>query len=44
MHTRIAKRAIFTIEVITRAAIIVVITMVEIAIVASIYEMWGTAH
>jgi hypothetical protein len=44
MHTRIAKRAIVTIEAITRAAIIVVITMLEVAIVASIYEMWGAAH
>ena len=44
MDTRIANRAIVTIEVITRAAIIVVMAMFLFAIVASIYEMLAAAH
>ncbi len=44
MDTRIANRAVVTVEVITRSAIIIVMAMFLIAIVASIYEMLGAAH
>jgi hypothetical protein len=44
MDTRIANRAVVTIEVITRAAIMIVMAMFLIAIAASIYEMLGAAH
>jgi hypothetical protein len=44
MHTGIANRAVATIEIITRGAIIVVMAMFLIAIVASIYEMLAAPH
>ena len=44
MDTRIANRAVVTVEVITRAAIIIVMAMFLIAIAGSIYEMLGAAH
>jgi hypothetical protein len=44
MYARIANRAIVTIEVISRVAIIIVMAMILIVIAASIYEMFGATY
>jgi hypothetical protein len=44
MYARIANRAIVTIEVISRVAIIIVMVMILIVIAASIYEMFGATY
>jgi hypothetical protein len=44
MATRIADRAIITIQVISRAAIIIAIGMISTVIAASIYESFRTLH
>lgn len=44
MGTRIAIRAITTIQVVSRAAVIVAMGMIFTVIVASIYGMIGTMH
>ena len=44
MHTRIVSRAIFTLQIIGRAAIIITSAMIFIVIGASIYEAMGTMH
>jgi len=44
MSTRIADRAIVTIQVVRRAAIIIAIGMISTLIGASIYESFRTLH
>jgi hypothetical protein len=44
MGTRIANRAIVTIQVISRVAIIIAMGMILTVIGASIYGMLGTTH
>jgi hypothetical protein len=44
MSTRITDRAIVTIQVISRAAIIIAIGMISTLIGASIYESFRTLH
>jgi len=44
MHTRIAKGAIATIQVITRVAIVIAMGMILTVIGTSIYGMLGSTH
>lgn len=44
MDTRIANRAIVTIQVISRVAIVITMGMILTVIGASIYGMLGTTH
>lgn len=44
MHTRIASRAIVTIQVISRVAIVIAMGMILTVIGAGIYGMLGITH